>query len=491
MNALFRKSLVSAALLAGAAAVFYRPAAHAAQQFPLVLLVSDPALDLEDPVAGLFRSDRSLNFHDGPIAPDIADQLKTSPLGQAYYLVHADRSILMACGPNTKWCADPAFSFRTIFGEAALLAGSDPDVLVAQWATKSAAQDLLEQGFLPISSLADADQKLQLLAITNRMDLASQIDGKWVGAEVHFIYGATPTALFAPDFMVNLEFQLPEFPETAPPSGKDLDFPGLAANWSGLPDTTDLTYPARLKAVLQQSGFSLDKAPTRIQTLKSRINHLHPEGWRLSQLYLDPANGPAFAPRALDGQAKLEMPPLDQKSMWQGLTLLPATAGIATYDVQSAYQAETPLDYKMNSVLDTPPGVCNASEDTRNVLAMQQCSLCHTGETGTDFAHVRNRRVADQPKLSGFLVGKGLATIQPKLEDLYNGNLDVVFQVKLNYKSYTEPPKCMTQTTPREDRRFHDVARRTLFLASFLSSKGPFLIEGRPSALKFGTRFSE
>ena len=492
MNTRFR-NLICASVLVSAVAVVYRPAARSAVQ-PSLIPVTDPTLPENDPVLKLFRPDRALNYQPGPVDPGVVSQLYASPLGKAYQLVHADRSIFMACGPGTKWCANPAFSFQTIFSEAALLAKQpDADVVVRQWAKASIDQDPLLAKLLTVSSLAEANQKLTLLAIANRMDLAYLEGDKWVGAEVHFIYGATPTNLSAPDFMVNLEFELPALPEVAL-TKDDLDFPTLAATWVSLPATDDASYGARLKAVLQQSGFSLDKPPTRIRTLKSRMNHTQAGPWRLSQLYLDPEQGSDFVPRTLDGQMKLGMPPAQQEAMWQSLTPPQTASGVAAYRVGASYQANTPLDYRMSpQAMETPPGVCNASPDTRNILALQQCSWCHTGETGTHFAHVQNRRPKETAKLSGFLVGKGLATIQPKLEDLYYGNPTVVFQVKLTYNTYSAPPQCTTLVNPQPllDRRFHDVARRTLFLASFLSSKGPFRAAGGLAALNFATRFTE
>jgi hypothetical protein len=422
------------------------------------------------PVVELFRSDRTIAVHSGPVDPGVGQQLHDSPLGKAYQAVHADRSILLACGAHKKWCADPAISFATIFGEGALLTGAGADGLATGWFQSALKLDPLLEGTLLVASLQDTNQKLQLLAIANRMDLAYPAGDQWVGAEVHFVYGLVPRAgqSVATDLTVNLEFELPAFP-ALDATGKQLDFPHLAAKWADLPDSGDPAYAASLKAVLQQSGFSLGAGPTRIQTLKSRMNHTQDGPWRLSQLYLDRAQGQAFAPRALDGQVKQPLTQAEQKSMWKSLGAPQTTSGVAGYQVASDYQAGSYMDYRTEPpALDTPPGVCDASVDTRNVLAMQQCSWCHTGETGTGFAHVRNRLPQENAKLSGFLVGRSAATMQPDLQDIYYGNPQAVLTFPLNYKSYTGAPGCMTKLSPPFRRRGGDLA-----------------------ALRFATRFTE
>ena len=73
------------------------------------------------------------------------------------------------------------------------------------------------------------------------------------------------------------------------------------------------------------------------------------------------------------------------------------------------------------------------------------------------FNHIPNRAAASSTQPSEFLVGpKG--TLRPCLEDLYYPNLSVVSTVKINYQEGDGSTKQVT-------RYFHDIARRTLFLA--------------------------
>ena len=102
--------------------------------------------------------------------------------------------------------------------------------------------------------------------------------------------------------------------------------------------------------------------------------------------------------------------------------------------------------------------------------------MAETKTTFTHFFDVDNGKLKPKPLPSGFLIGQDrehAANIHPSLVDLYYPNDKVVWRVDVPYPSFTGSG-CTTPTDdkkpPRSTSRFHDVARRTLFLATLLAT---------------------
>ena len=452
-----------------------------------------------DPVLDIFDFDsRALNSHTEPASgpdPALIAALQNSIIGKAYNLILPERSVLLYdCDKNSLWCGQSAFSFQAIFAEAAKIANPgkpDPDGLALSWYAAANRQDLiLANDLVKFQSLKDA--RIQLLAIANRMDLAQWDGGHWVGAEVHFAYGPTPSSGGGPpNLTIILEFEVPPYDRQA--------FKKLAQTWSGLSNAPDGQYASQLQDALRSSGFSLGNGGgTRLVRVRSRMNHEIAGGvWRLSQLMLDPASPDpaarkAFAPAKLDDQIH---PAVKQDSklylgLWQKVQSV-VQSGVSQYTIPAELLEGDSMKYNSDPQgMGTPPGVCKASEEVRNVLALQQCSWCHTTESGTVFQHIPNRPLHSSAVPSEFLVGK---TLHPQLADLYYGDPKAVSSVPVQYTTYTglAGKPCQTAVSPPATvvRKFHDVARRTLFLAAIQTD--PLLHNLRPTANRFSTFFTE
>ena len=457
----------------------------------------------------IFVDSRSLKVHPEPATgPDPATvaALANSPIGIAYNAIHPERSILAYdCGSGSKWCGQAPFSFQTVFAEAAKLANPnhpESEALASSWYDAASGLDTVLNVDLPkFPSLEKAP--FQLLAVANRLDLAHLEGSSWVGAEIHFAYGLVPArdATLPQQLMVILEFELPPFDRPS--------FKTLAQTWSGLSSASDDLYASQLAGALRASGLSLDPDParrTRVVRVNSRMNHALAAGpWLLSQLVLDPASQDpaartAFARAKLNDQIRGDLAPDAWVNLWQQAQSA-IQSGKLAYPIPDNLLENSSLTYnilfqdgpsgiEVALGMGTPPGVCNASEAVRNVLALQQCSWCHTTETKTQFAHLPNRLPQDSSVPSGFLVGKG-NNLHPSLTDLYYGHENVVWPVTIPYTTYGGPPSCQTQAANLANavRKFHDVARRTLFLAA-VQVEADFH-RARSPAEQFSTSFTE
>ena len=430
--------------------------------------------------------------------PAVIAKLDQSAIGRAYYdNIDPERSILIHdCTLSVpSWCDAPAFSFQSMFRESAKIAKPQslkPDELAADWYRKMCRQDIMiSRAVLPFPTLGDAP--FQLLAIANRMDLA-RMGNTRSGAEMHFVYGLKPIphATVAPDVFVILEFRLPDFTPT--------DFRELARTWATLKTSAGPNYVTDLARALGQAGFSADPngtAPTRLLRVSSRFNHsVTGPTWNLSQLTLDPGSADAsvqsqFAEANLEDQL---LPNAIQLPSYPAL--FAATPSLAAENtlflpIGAELQAFSAITYTANDVVRPPDGVCDA-EANRSVLALQQCTFCHTTETGTDFRHITNRMPGAPSRLSTFLAGTG-TTAKPKLSDLYYGT-GPVRKVTLNYKEFHHAAdgNCTIADPKPVVRRFHDIARRTLFLAAILTEplpNGPFKVIS--TASRFGTTMKD
>jgi hypothetical protein len=459
------------------------------------------AQNLADPVLDIFDN-RALKPHTKPSTgpdPVIVAKLQNSVIGKAYNAIRPERSLLIYdCGKGSSWCGQPYFSFQAIFSEAAKLANGshpDPDGLAVAWYNSACGLDkVLPREGAQFTMLKDAP--FQLLAIANRMDLANFDGQKWTGAEIHFVYGLTPApqATGPQDLMVIMEFELPAYDR--------LGFTKLAQAWSGLSAVAAPQYFSQLLGVLQVSGLSLGQnRPTKAVRVHSRLNHAVMAGvWRLSQLLLDPAAPtPAersmFSPAKLDDQIKKKVQQdsrlyLDLWNKVEGVV----QSGVLQYAVPDELLENPSVSYEhLPQSMGTPPGVCKASEEARNVLALQQCTWCHTTESHTLFAHIPNRLPNASSVPSVFLAGQDPqhgSNLHPSLVDLYYGEPTVVDSNSFTYTTYEGAGSpCGTAVTKQIVRKFHDVARRTLFLAAVQTDTAHN--NGRPSADPFSTSFPE
>ena len=457
---------------------------------------SDPVLDL--------YSNRALKVHqlpaDGNPEQAIVDKLDQSAIGLAYYRdIDPERSILIHdCALSVpSWCDAPTFSFQSMFREAAKIASPhtlNPDQLAAQW--YESMTSTTKDAVLPFPL---GEPPFQLLAIANRMDMA-QLGSAASGAEMHFLYGRSPGpgATTAPEMLVILEFRLPDF--------KPDEFRNLGRTWARLKTSPPENYVADLGAALRQAGFSADPNrpdfPTRLRSVSSRFNHpFRPAIWELSQLTLDPASTDPMA-HSQFAQAYLEdqlRPNADQLPSYPALFTVTASimaGGALHVPVGPDVQAPSAITYDAVDVVTPPSGVCDA-EANRAVLATQQCTFCHGSETGTAFAHITNRAPGAPSRLSTFLAGtgRGKSTAHPNLSDLYYAT-GPVQTVTLDYKEFHRAAdgNCTIADPKPVVRRFHDIARRTLFMAAILTDPLPnssqaHLKKAKPSAPGAASRF--
>jgi len=466
----FRRAIPAAAVLTGCLSIGHRPSVSAPTP-------ADPVLDIYDQV-----NSRALKCHKLPVDPSIIKALHDSPITADYNKINPKRSILLYdCTDFNCW--QDYLSVQNIFTVAARAVNPlqpDAEGLAQSWYTLAKGLDSTLCRALTYTTL-DA-LRFQLLAVANRMDMASWDDKHkyWSGAEIHFVYGLTPTA-GQHDLTIIFEFELATDRMTG---FSRPDFKDLAKLWSGLsavPNVPATAYPDALKAALRGSGLPLYPGDTSwIKSVRLRINHAINGGqWQLTQLLLDPKAGPKFAPAKLNNQLG-DIPSSDLYSLWVG-ALAAIGLGLPPYEIPE-YLGNVPMweqptrEYTNDYAgMGTPQGICGTTPKavtTRNVLAIQQCTLCHTSESAAPFAHIRNRAAYETSStVSGFLLGKDNGkNIHPYILALYSGDENVVWKVDVPYDTYTGSG-CTTLVNPRPtvSIKFHDVARRTLFLAEVLN----------------------
>jgi hypothetical protein len=472
----FRKMAFSAAVIGGCLYLLFH-------EKSVAQVVPDEVLDI-------FQS-RALKLHAGPVDSKVVADLTNSAIGQAYGKIVPKRSILLYnCTDPKNWCSERDFSFQAMFQQAAKLTKSNPspDALASSWydTTNSRPVDPgLSANITKFKSLAMAN--MQLLAIANRMDLANWSGVQWVGGEIHFVYGPISKSSVQ-NLTIIFEFELPDFDRPT--------FKELAQTWIDLGTAPDDQYVAKLRAALRSSGFALlpgDKV--RIQRLHVRMNdEISAQFWRLSQTILD-RNSATFVPVKLDDQMPLNPSPNLYAKFWPvaqthtapGINHITIPDNLLVQDASILYGDS-------DQILGMPPGVCDSSQSKtiRNVLALQQCTRCHTLETGTVFTHLANRSPEASEVPSAFLIGKD-SNPHPTLKQLYYGDESAFLSVKIDYTHYTGSGRgpCNTATSTSTTRRFHDVARRSLFIAAVSTDRPELFGNLPPVAQNFATSSTE
>ncbi len=199
--------------------------------------------------------------------------------------------------------------------------------------------------------------------------------------------------------------------------------------------------------------------------------------------------GTAFAAPELANQINADISDSDFLALWQSADKT-ISGGASEYSVPDQWLQVQPETYtQADDLLGTPPGLCGANGAVRNILALQQCTSCHTVETQTDFMHVRNRLTTASSALSAFLVGPANNS-RPLLEDLYYAQ-NTVLAVDQCYIGYPGNSACTTGYRRPVHQSFHDLARRTLFLAAILNDAVPVKGGSPPHSASFSTQSIE
>jgi hypothetical protein len=410
-------------------------------------------------------------------------------LRSIYSTIDSKRSLLIHT--HGDWSSEPLFSFQERMKRAGRIVSSQAAAgMQTRWRTQAA------------SVIANLPQSnLELAALVNRLDLATFQDDRWSGAEVRFVY-ADPNSEVK--FRLILEFILPALPDT--------DFRALAAQWQSLSTVPQNNFGSNLKeliAVLDKQGYMAARLRTN-----SNLNSDGESEWFLTQWEFHPGS---FA----------QTPLTDQVSITCTQT---ATAGGCkpylelwrTFPTKDPPPDRWPI--KDTSILDTqrrydfgqrsslslsgdgptpmaglmiPDGLDRPSCEARDVIAIQQCVLCHGAETSTQFLHIGKKSNGDYP-LSSFLMGN---KENPTWEELETLNESAVFRARVTYlvpADFTCKDQSLVKADSNgraEDRYYHDLGRRALFLAAALLKATSGIPTGAEDAfpkyrLKLVQRFS-
>jgi hypothetical protein len=390
-------------------------------------------------------------------------------LGELYAQIVPERSLLIYdCGKDSVWCGNEDYSFASTFTKAAAVAGIAADSAASLWYKDAASYPTgLSDSVAPWTGVPK--DRFQMLAIVNRMDLAtwSPTDSRWTGAEVRFVYGLQPdekesTLQNREKFTVILEFTL---------AARDwAGFQRLAQKWMDLSKMTPQKFLIGLKEAIAQSGIE-QSTVVRMRTNRDNVG----PRWEMSQYEFLPKKGFAAAPLtdqlnsdyARAGNAAYEK----YVKLWKGL---PGNSKRESIIINSGLLASPKIRYT-NQSLSMPEGACNqfsGPEFTRdrNILALQQCTGCHTNETNTCFQHITNRLRNGSSQLSKFLVGNNP---RPTIHQLGSTDTAAVYHVTVPYEveAGTASKACSYTPAPPADRYFHDLGRRALFLAAVLGYK--------------------
>src|SRR5581483_9603277 len=197
----------------------------------------------------MISPDRSFKSNPVPNPPDDWEvQFEKTDWATKFLAVNPDRSLLLwDCSPNSAWCAQSDYSFGAIFSAAAGAANLTPDAAASAWYryATTGSIPLFADRVAPWNGKKLAGAPFQPLAIVNRMDLAhyGEIQKKWIGAEVRFVYGVVPPpGQKAANFTLILEF-------TIPPQTWD-EFQNLALRWMAL-STASADYLPQLQAAIR------------------------------------------------------------------------------------------------------------------------------------------------------------------------------------------------------------------------------------------------
>jgi hypothetical protein len=420
--------------------------------------------------------DRSFKSSSIPDQPDDWEVKFEKELWAANILaIDPARSLMLSdCSPVSPWCGK-AYDFESVFAQAGAVAKLSLADAAKAWYTAASSgrfKATFPNVVLPWKGEPQMNGRFQPLAIVNRMDLARYIPknnapGSWMEAEVRFVYGlvpGTPPGTIGPlkdadQFTIILEFQLSPRTWT--------EFRTLAGKWMSLTQASS-NYLKELNDVIQESR--LDRSPR----VRLRMNRNLGGVWGLSQWEFVP-KGFIATPLTdqINPQIRNAQPGTDDykkyTSLWGKLTSAEQDAGSIPI-TDTTLLAPNEMVYSKSS-LDTPIGMCNADVYTRNILGMQQCSFCHTNETGTEFAHIPNRPTNLSSHLSAFLTGNPDGKINKlSILQFWYAPDNVFSNLTVPYGGFGADGKpCAPRPDAPADRSFNDLARRTWFLAGVLT----------------------
>jgi len=366
------------------------------------------------------------------------------------------------------WCSDSAFSFATRFSVAATLASPEnPDTVLPWWIqSASSAIPLLDPSIV---------NTLELAGVVNRIDYATaNQDGTWSNVELRFVYAPPDNSV---NFRLILEFTL--HPLTDP------DLRALAQDWYALSSLNGPAFLTKLKGIVAGHPFDLVR-------LRTNANFSNPGApWSFAQWEF--ASGSyrqtSLTDQILDCCRKSlsvgQAPPTcaNYRQVWTGLlaqSTLPLYWHIQYPELmpqQEDYPSGSPVNGEMPGMtIPNDLGVTPTCE-ARDLLAVQQCSLCHGAETETSFKHVGDKISPTKRDLSLFL--RGLKT-RPTFDDYQHPDPSVFYKVDVRFET-PSGISCKRPVTPCllsksgnglnylcETQYFHDLGRRMMSLASIL-----------------------
>jgi hypothetical protein len=401
-----------------------------------------------------------------------------------YSKINPKRSLLLYdCADASHWCERKEFGFEKVFTQLARLENLEPNESVRLWYKSADKMESFRKQTSPWNGQSLTTNRFQLLAIVNRMDLAKwdEKTKMWTGAELRFVYGPArvPPAHIVQPLTLIAEFVMP------PLNGRT--FRALAQAWFDLSRATPDALVGGLKHVVDQCRIG--ESPL----VRLRLNHETGTGpWEFAEWDFGPAKsraapcgeadtnrslpGGLFEPWPLQDQitARATKEGTEEKSAYLELwarseSSVPNKAGIT---VPPCLRERGTVSYvKGARGMPIPTEVRNADLQTRNILSLQQCSFCHSSESGTKFMHISNRSPDQNSKLSGFLTGKsGNAERLPAIDELCSkpqASYAKPFRVKVHYTTTARGVGSKSERA-KVIRCFNDLARRGLFLSAVL-----------------------
>ena len=380
----------------------------------------------------------------------LADLLKPE-FSDPYNALDPYRSLLVSdCTSGATWCRQSQFGVCDLLGR--VLGAAQTKIVANGWYLymnddPTFQLDAKNWG----GSLCGAP--LQLLAVVNRLDFAESADAaSWEKAELRFVFAAKK------DFTLIVEFVLPELTWT--------EFQNLAKEWARL-STLELNTAAFAPQLLKVVNAARTESAPKVRL---RVNRLHtPQQWRLGEW--DFTAGQTFQPNVklqpsvLDQQLKATVDkdtfldlaaktPSDATSVDMPANLL--SSGLKQYS-PSKYAMPIPVGVSLDDPRNT---------NLRNMIALQQCTWCHTTESGTNFAHINVGKTPGSAALSPFLIGA--RKDKPAIENLFYANCGdgTIWCTELDYY----PGGDQSQPVQHVTRRFHDLGRRLMFLSAVLAA---------------------
>jgi hypothetical protein len=415
-----------------------------------------------------------------------------------YVNIDAEKSLLIhdSTGDRAGLYDDKDLGFARVFTRAAAKMGMGNAAKASRSWYDSAAQTIPRfKGFLTSGGAAGWNGQtpesapFELLAVVNRMDFASTecavkdvackaAKPMWRNAELHFAYGLVQDGHRA-NFTLIIEFVLPPLTWA--------EFRTLEGRWNHLGKLTGGSYLNGLKAVINDTPVSSVRLRTNSElgagapwflaqwdftSAGLKQTDLPDQIWAecANQGYTSPFPGVRECPKACPGSCNKFSQLWDDYAKTSAAHHLPVLYA-ELLPLTQCYVVGGPKPGGYFVGMDNAPGKCSDADGfARRVIALQQCSMCHGPETNNGplnddpgFTHIHPREPkATMAGLSRFLTG---AILKPSFEQL-NADASVnvaVFTAAVHF----DKPGCYPPSQTIE-RRFHDLGRRSLFLAAVL-----------------------